>query len=164
MRQFLLSCLLFPFFGLSQHYALIDKKLKLPILYTDSVTVEQISSGWFPIENKHIDTLVADLYYLKDMLDVRQRSKMKSFELRASNSVIHTDRVPFAYGDRYNARMSAQCGEVTASMLLTTPGESNKTNLKSIMRLLSYLKSNRSFWKEAYNVTPKVYNVVVITE
>ena len=82
--KFILTLLLFlPFTICAQQFALIDKNFKLPILYTDSVTVEQVKQGFFPIENRAVDTLVANIKYLKQILEVRQRAKMQAFELNS---------------------------------------------------------------------------------
>jgi hypothetical protein len=44
--------------GYGQKIALLSHDLKTPILYTDSVTMEQISSGRFAFAVNNIDTLV----------------------------------------------------------------------------------------------------------
>ena len=80
MKIILIILLILPIVSIGQKYALIDRSLKIPILYTDSVTVEQVKDGFIPVENKSIDTFIANIVYLKEMLEVRQRSKMKSFE------------------------------------------------------------------------------------
>ena len=87
-----LSLLLFSiFFTLNlkaQKVALLSSDFKQPIIYTDSVTVEQISSGYFAVSTNNFDTLYANLKYLKEILEVRQRAKMQSFELRAGTTII----------------------------------------------------------------------------
>lgn len=161
----LLLLLLLPVFGIGQgKYALLDKKLKLPILYTDSVTVEQIKKGFFPVENKNIDTLISNLQYLADMVSKRQRAKMQRFELRQASTVFEIERVPFAYGDRYNSRAVTQVGELSAFINILNSNLSNRENMAKVDRLLRYLESNKSFYTKPYEITPKIYNIVVITE
>ncbi len=157
------SCLI-PTLSFVQKYALIDKNLKLPIIYTDSVTVEQVSKGWIPIENKNFDTLAANLKYLMQMLDKRQRAKMQSLELHSGNLIIATSRVPYAYGDRYNAKMNSDCGAVKAEFTLINSNNSNKNSSAWLNKFLAYLKNNKSIWKEPNEITPKLYNVIVITD
>jgi len=60
----------------AQKYALLDKDLKLPILYTDSISVQQIKQGYFPIEKEKIDSFLANLNYISNLLNERTRSKM----------------------------------------------------------------------------------------
>jgi hypothetical protein len=165
MKYSFLLLLLLPIFSLCQSkYALVDKKLKQPILYTDSVSIEQISKGYFPIENNNIDSLIANLYYLRDMLSKLQRSKMQSFELHSSNTIIKTERQPYAYGDRYKSIFTSINGEIIATMLIVSSEIKNKDNLDRIRKLIAYLKSNQSFFKEPNEINPKIYNVVVITQ
>ena len=165
MKYLLLLFVLIPTLGKTQtKYALIDKKLKLPILYTDSLTVEQISNGFFPLENKNVDTLIANLIYLHEMLDKRQRAKMQSFELRQASSVFTVNRVPYAYGDRYNSKAITKVDELTASLNIIDSELSNKKNKEWIDKLINYLKSNQDFYKAPNQITPKIYNVVVITD
>ena len=145
MRMLVLIISLIPFVSFAQKYALIDKKFNLPIIYTDSVTVEQVSKGWFPIENRSVDTLAANLKFLREVLDTRQRAKMKSFELHSSNLVINTNRVPYAYGDRYNSVAKSDCGQVKAELTLINSDDKNKSSNEKLEKFLKYLKSNRSF-------------------
>jgi hypothetical protein len=165
MRILLFCSLLIPLMGMSQSkYALIDKNYKIPILYTDSVSVEQIKKGFFPFENKSIDTLIANLYYLRDMLLIRQRAKMKSFELRSGSSVFKISRVPYAYGDRYEVIVESTCGEVLGKLKLINHENKNKKSAELLGKLIAYLKENKSFFKEPNEVYPKLYNVEVISE
>jgi hypothetical protein len=164
MRYLLCLLIISPTYLFSQRFALIDKNLKVPILYTDSVTVEQAKKGFFPIENKSVDTLVANIVYLNNILKVRQRSKMKSFELRSSNVVIKTQRVPYSYGDRYDATMESMSNEIIAQFSLISHLVSNKQSVKRLQKILNYFKENKSFFMDPYEVRPKTYNVVVIVE
>jgi hypothetical protein len=165
MKYLLFGLFLIPALAFGQsRYALIDKNMRQPILYTDSVTVEQITKGYFPVENKNVDTLIANLVYLRTMLSKRQRAKMSSFELHASNSVITTMRVPYAYGDRYESIAQSSAGEVKATITLINSKDKNTKSLDHIDALLAYLKSNQSFYKEPNELSPKLYNIVVITD
>ncbi|MGE5108180.1 MAG: hypothetical protein ACM3H8_11590, partial [Sphingobacteriales bacterium] len=44
----------------SQRVALLNLNFKSPILYTDSLTVEQVNSGYFPVEEASIHTFLAN--------------------------------------------------------------------------------------------------------
>ncbi len=163
--KFLLSILLIvPLFTSAQRFALIDRKLKIPILYTDSITVEQVKQGFIPVENKSIDTLIANIKYLIGIMEVRQRSKMQSFELKSSNVTIKTARTPFAYGDRYNSLMETHSNGVIAQYNIIDPTITNKKSVERLEKMIAYFKSNKSFFTYPYEISPKVYNVVVIVE
>lgn len=148
----------------SQRISLLDKNFKQPILFTDSISAEQIKSGYFPIETNNLDTFYSNVKYIIDMLKIRQRAKMQSFELRAGSSTIKVSRVPYAYGDRYLGAVRNQFNEVEAVMPLLNHTVSNKDNANRLQKLLDYLTRNKSLFREPYAITPKLYNVVVITE
>lgn len=159
--------LLFLFFSsntYSQKTALISRDFKRPMLFTDSVTAEQVKTGYFPIDKVNIDTFYANVKYLLDMLKVRQRAKMQSFEMKSGTSTIHVKRVPYSNGDRYMAIAKNKEDEIEAVMPLIDHNISNKKSAKKLQSLLDYLTNNKSLFMKPYGITPKIYNVVVITE
>ena len=165
MKQFALTiCILCSLSCYSQRIALIDKNFKQPILFTDSISAEQIKSGYFPIETTNLDTFYANVKYTIDMLKIRQRAKMQSFELKAGSSTIKVSRVPYAYGDRYSGTAHNQFNEIQAVMPILNHTVSNKDNAKRLQKLLDYLSRNKSLFRDPYQITPKLYNVVVIME
>ena len=145
--------MLFPALVIAQKFALIDKNFKIPILYSDSITVQQVTQGYFPIENKNVDSFIANILYLKSVLAERQRSKVKSFDLHSSSVTIQTSRVPYAYGDRYNSKAESRCGDLIATYTLIDSEEKSKNSKKRLERLLNYLKENKSFYVVGYFLT-----------
>lgn len=164
MRIVLFLLIIHPCFCHSQKYALLDKKMKVPILYTDSVTLEQVRKGFFPVKNESVDTLIANLLFVQDMLSKLQRSKAESFELHSASTIIGVNRVPYAYGDRYNISAQTSIGELNAVFRLTSSEDSNKASAKRVSNILDYLKSNKEFFKAPNEIVPKKYNVYVQTD
>ena len=116
-----MKILLFGFFIIiginvsAQKYALIDQNAKLPIIYTDSVSAHQVAQGYFPVEKANIDTFLANLNYIQNLLkDDRKRAKFQSFELRNGATIITVMRVPYAYGDQYKVVSQTKAGDVVA--------------------------------------------------
>ena len=155
---------MFPLYAISQKIALFDTKLIQPIIFTDSLTVEQTTKGYFPVEVSNFDTLYANFNYIKNMLSKRQRAKMKSFELRSGNTILTISRVPFAYGDRYLTIAKTKIKELESDYVLTDFNKKNSDNLFKIERLMSYMKNNKELFKAPNEIIPKIYNVVTITE
>ena len=164
MKRILIILLVVSGGAKGQKIALLNTDFKSPIIYTDSVTVQQSTSGLFPVGINDFDTLYANLEYIKNMLSVRQRAKMKSFELHAGQTVIKVSRVPFSNGDRYLIRASTKAGEVRSNFNITDVSRSNKRNKGRVEKIMAYLKSNKSLFNKPYGVHPKIYDVVVITE
>ena len=164
MRKILCLFILFPFLTFAQKIALLDTDFKSPIIYTDSVTVHQTVSGLFPVSVNDFDTLYANLEYIKKMLTIRQRSKMKSFELHAGKTKIEVSRVPAANGDKYFILATTFVDDIQSNLRLTDITRTNKKNSQRIEVIMEYLKTNKSLFKKPYGIHPKIYNVVVITD
>ena len=145
----------------SQQIALLDKSLKTPILYTDSLTIEQVSSGRFAVNINDLDTLIASLSYLQQQLLDRTRSKLEFWEFRSGRTTVTTTRVPKAYGDQYEILAVSKFDEISSSYNLTTE-KNNKRNADKIKDLLSYIEKNRTVLREWYEIKPKMYQVVVV--
>lgn len=164
MKALIFTSILFVSLSLkAQKIALFDPTFKKPILYTDSVTVEQ-TKNYFPVSIENFDTVYASLKYLKNMLNIRQRSKMKSFDFKAGNTVISTERVPHAYGDRYFIVAKTKVGEVESNFIVSDYNRKNSDNVNRIKKLMAYMQTNKSLFKAPNEITPKIYNVVVITD
>jgi hypothetical protein len=165
MKKILIILLhLFATKGIAQKIALFDVNFKRPIIYTDSVTVQQTTTGLFPVGVENFDTLYANLDYIHSMLQVRQRAKMKSFELHAGSTTISIKRVPFAYGDRYLIIGKSKLGEVESNFNFASIDRSNAKNAVRIKQFMTYMKTNKDLFKAPNDIHPKMYNVIVITE
>lgn len=148
----------------AQKIALFNTGFKSPIIYTDSVTVQQVTNGLFPVSINDFDTLYPNLDYINKMLKKRQRSKMESFELHSGLTVISVKRVPFSNGDRYIINARTRIGEVSSNLHLTEIHRTNKRNSERIEKIMAYMKTNKDLFKAPYEVQPKIYNVITITE
>ena len=148
----------------AQKYALIDINTKLPIIYTDSVSVHQVKQGYFPVEKNKIDTFLANLNYLSSLIIPAKRSKMESFELHAGATIITVSRVPYAYGDRYKAIAATKSEQVNALSSLTDVKKSEKKMKKEIDGLINYITQNQSLFGNYREIEPKLYNIYVIRE
>jgi hypothetical protein len=142
----------------------MDTRLKAPIVYTDSVSVGQVSSGYIAVPVADFDTLYSNLVYLKEMLSKRQRSKMQSFQLLTNATEINISRVPMAYGDRYLISLFSKNGQVSSMMTLSNGEFSNKAVSSKVGKLLSYMSSNNSLFSPPKVIHPRIYNVIVISD
>lgn len=163
MKLLILLLLLSSLSATSQRIALLSKDLKQPIIYTDSLTAEQVIDR-FPVEISAFDTLHASLVYLRDMLKERQRSKMKSFELRSASTSIYTTSIPHAYGDHFEVIAKTKIGEVSSIYALTSNQDNNSRNSKRINSVIKYIENNKSLFTAGNEIHPRIYNVMVITK
>jgi len=150
--------------AIGQKIALLDTKLKAPIVYTDSVSVGQAAKGYIAVPSVDLDTLYSNLVYLKNILGKRQRSKMQSFQLLTNSTQIDVSRVPMAYGDRYLIALISKNGQVSTRMTLSNGELSNKKVAAKAAKILSYMSSNNSLFSPPKEIHPRIYNIVVISD
>ena len=163
MKSFLTILLyLLSISGIAQKHALIDRNFKKPILFTDSVTIGQVSSNYFPIAVKDLDSLLANLTFLKNSLSSIERAKFKSYKLKAGNTAIKVVTVPHAYGDSYDILLLTPINNINAEYLLSENTSLNKKAIKKINAFISFIKKDGQLvvteFKE-YN--PVVYDATV---
>jgi hypothetical protein len=91
------------------------------------------------------------------------RSKLESWEFRSGKTTIKTSREPRAYGDRYLIVIFSKFDEITSTFNLSTE-KTNKKNLGRIDRILKYIEKNRTVLREWYEITPKMYEVIVVRD
>lgn len=159
-----LSLHLIPRDTIGQKIALLDTKLKTPIVYTDSVSVGQVSKGFLAVPISDFDTLYSNLVYLEEVLSKRQRSRMQAFQLLTNSTQIDVSRVPMAYGDRYLISLQSKNGEIASKMTISDGQLSNKMVSGKINRLLEYIKSNNSLFAPPKEIHPRIYNIVVVSD
>ena len=147
----------------SQKIALLDMDFKRPILYTDSLTLEQATSNYFPLQVNAFDTFYTNLKTVKDLLSNKlQRAKMKSFELHSGASIIKLTGVSHAYGDSYNVEVLFKADDVATSYTLGDGSKLNKSNIKKIDKMMTYMKNASALFKSDYvEMTPHYYNVII---
>ena len=165
MKYILIAIIIFiSLSSFCQKTALLSKDFKKPILYTDSLTVEQVTSGYFPVTVKDFDTLVGSLNYLKNIvLQDKGRIKVDSWEFRSGNTILKINRIPYAYGDGYSVIASSKIDEIR-SIINLTPEKNDKRNAKHLEEMIDYIAKNRSIFKGAYEIIPKYYEIIIMKE
>ena len=149
--------------GFSQKTALLSIDLVKPILYTDSLTIDQVSQNYFPIQVNCFDTIYSHLEYLKKLLseDI-QRAKFQSFELRAGATRIKVSSIKHAYGDSYDIELITKLNELTSSYKLGDNKKLNKGVKKKVEKLMIYMKNASSlFNNEFIEIQPRMYDVII---
>lgn len=147
-----------------QNIALLKTDFKSPILYTDSLTVNQIKAGYFPVKISEIDTFHAAMEELYKLVSKRQRVKMQSFEFRSGGCVVKVERVPMDYGDRYKIDLFNQIGESAAVLNLSNGKTKNKHIATKLKKVTTYIENEKRFTVKPYTIAPKYYYLVVVTE
>ena len=163
MKFFILSISVF--FTLSsnaQKIALIKSDFSSPIVYTDSVTVNQLSQNYLPLETNCFDSINSILLYLEKMLESDKRAKMKSFELKSGSTIFKVTTISHAYGDSYDVDMVTKINDINSNFKLVDNKKLNKKNSLKIEKFRSYLKSEKSLFREDYiEKSVRLHNIEV---
>ena len=161
-RSFTIIFFLFSVSVIAQKQALIDRSFKNPILFTDSVTISQVSSNYFPVAVKDLDSLVANLSYLKGTLTSLQRAKFKSYKLKCGNTEINIKTVPHAYGDSYDILLLTSVNNINAEYLLADNKSLNKKAIKNIDSFINFIKKDKQLIiKEFKEYNPFIYDATI---
>ena len=134
--------ILYSFNVSAQKFALIDRDFKKPIIFTDSVTINQVSKGYFPINVKDFDSLFANIIYLIDELKNIQRAKFKSYKIKSGSTTIQITTVPHAYGDAYNILLITSVNNLNAEYLLSNNQDLNKKATKKLNSFMNFIKKD----------------------
>lgn len=136
----------------SQKIALLKTDFSSPIIYTDSVTISQISQNYIPIETNCFDSIHSILWYLRVFLEGNEtaRAKMQSFELKAGSTTFKITTIKHAYGDCYDIDMITKINDVISKYRLADNKKLKKKNSYRIEELMNYMASEKSLFKSDY--------------
>ena len=140
---FYLVFILFANYSFGQKWALLDKNRKLPIIYTDSVTAEQISRGFYPIDKNCIDTFTQQLETVYERLEKNTKSKLDNITFPVCRLLFEMNITHMAYGDRYNLIITSTTGLLQTKWRIVKDSEPNKTNANRLYQFIKYLKNNQ---------------------
>lgn len=126
----------------SQKWALLDKNRKLPILFTDSVTAEQLNKGFFPIESSCIDTFINKLEELQSRLEKITRSKLDNISYPLCSLTFDMNMTHLSNGDRYDVVLTSNTLPLQTKWRIIRDSETNKANAHRLEVFIKYLKKN----------------------
>lgn len=134
---FLLTIITFSSTG--QKYALLDKKMVRPILYSDVVTLQHSHEGYFPVETTRLREFVRQLERIS-----RQLSEKKVKNIDASipigTTTIKILMIKFGSEDRMDVTMTTNCSNISVSFHLADAGSSKWRNSFYINTWIKYIK------------------------
>ena len=142
MKYFLSLVFIFiAFLGAAQKYVLIDKKMSMPVAYTDQVTLEHNYRGYFAVEKTNVKQVIAEVEKIAQKLKSGEKVD-DSFNYKIGNTTFVGLRIPLAKDERYDIVLSTDCGQVKSFMHLSDAKMTNAINTYYIHTWLKYLKNN----------------------
>ena len=127
--------------GTAQKYVLIDKKMLMPVMYTDIVTLAHNYKGYFAVEKSQIKQVIAEVEKIVQKLKAAVKIE-DSFNYKVGNTSFIGLRIPLAKEERYDVVLSTDCGQVKSLMHLSDAKIPNATNAYYINTWLKYIRNN----------------------
>lgn len=125
-----------------QRYALIDRKLKVPLQQVDTITKAQMDKGFFLVEKANIDTLIGKLKELSARLRRVEIEKYNEVQWTAGKTLLTITAVRRSVADRLNVALSTDTGEGHKYKVYIVDGAlTNNDNARYLNRLVKYIKA-----------------------
>ena len=141
--KFLTSTLFFlTFFVLSsqgQRYALLDKKMVNPVIYTDKVTMQHSHEGYFPVEKTYLSEFVKELEKISSQLS-NKKIQSNDFNISFGSTTFKTLIIKFGKEDRMDITIITNCGNIMVSSHLADAGSGRWRNSFYINTWIKYIK------------------------
>lgn len=123
-----------------QRYVLIDRKLKVPLQFTDTITKAQMDKGFFVVERKNIDTLIGKLEELQARLRRIEIEKYNEVQWSAGTTLLTITAIRRSVADRLNVALSTDTGEGHKYKVYIVDGQlTNNDNARYLKKLCTYL-------------------------
>ena len=125
----------------AQKYALVDKQLSLPVIYANTMTVQDNYKGYFPVEKNKLNEFVVEVEKIGKLLNDPKKPKPETIDFNVGSTTFHGLRVPLAAEERMDIVISTDYGVSKTTMHLSDAKLSNAKNAYFINTWLKYLRS-----------------------
>lgn len=126
----------------AQKYVLIDKKMSMPISYTNKVTLEQSYKNLFAVEKSKIRPFIAELEKIAAILSDKNKAKPETFDVIIGKTRIIGLKIPLAAEERLDVVISTDCDNTSVNMHLSDAKLSNANNAYFITTWIKYIKES----------------------
>jgi hypothetical protein len=125
----------------AQKYALIDKQMSLPIIYANTLTVQDHYKGYFPIEKEKLNEFVTEIEKIAKLINDKKGPKPEALDFNVGHTTFHGLRVPLATEERMDIVLTTDYGALKTTMHLSDAKITNAQNAFFINTWLKYLHS-----------------------
>jgi hypothetical protein len=124
-----------------QRYAIIDRKLKLPVQFADGISDEQLKKGFFAVEKQNIEPLIIKLDSLRKRLRDVARETYDETSLDIGTTRLTVKVIKFPVADRLNVALSTDTGNGYTKEFYIVDGKlTNNDNARYLAKLIKYIK------------------------
>lgn len=142
MKHFLLIVfILLSTICFAQKYALVDKQMSLPVIYANSLTVQDHYKGYFPIEKNKLNEFIIEVQKIAKLLSDKKTPKPETLNFTVGSTTFHGLRVPLAAEERMDIVLTTDYDGIKTTIHLSDAKMTNAQNAFFINTWLKYLHS-----------------------
>ena len=142
MKHFLYTAfVLFGTYCSAQKYVLVDKKMRLPVTYANTVTTQDNFKGYFAIDKTKISEFITEIEKIAGLLTDPKKKKPETIDLFLGSTTLHGLRIALKTEERMDIVVTTDYGNTKSIMHLCDPKISNASNAYYITIWLKYLHS-----------------------
>jgi hypothetical protein len=142
MKHFLYAIFLLVSLNSSgQKYVLVDKKMRLPVTYVNTISILDSYNGYFPIDKNKIKEFITEIDKIAKLLSDPKTKKPETIDFLVGSTTVHGLRVLLGIEERMDIVLTTNYGKEKSSMHLSDAKISNASNAFFINTWLKYLRS-----------------------
>lgn len=142
MKHFLLGIfMLCSAYCSAQKYALLDKKMNLPVTYANTFTAADDYKGYFPVEKINLKKIITEIEKIAGLLKDSTKNIPEKIDITIGSTTFHGLRVQLSTEDRTDIVLTTSYGTSKSTMHLCDAKISNAGNAFFITTWLKYLHS-----------------------
>ncbi len=122
----------------SQKYVLVDKRMSVPVSYTNTVTLEHSYKNLFPVEKDKINQFIAEVEKIGVMLS--SKNKVEPFDLYIGKTRFVGVKIPLVKEERLDVVLTSDIDGTKITMHLSDAKISNASNAYFINTWVKYIK------------------------
>lgn len=145
MKYFLpVIFLLISGFCQAQKYALIDKTMRQPVAFTNTVTLEHNYHNLFAVEKDKLPQFIAELEKIAAIISDKNTSKPEAFDFKVGKTRFVGLRVLLTAEERMDVVLTTDTEGNKINMHISDAKISNSRNVYFINTWIKYIKSGLS--------------------
>lgn len=142
MKHFLYSTfILIGTFCSAQKYVLVDKKMRLPVSYANTLSVQDNYKGYFPVDKNKIKQFITEVEKIAKLLADPKKKFPEKIDLLIGSTSLHGFKIALAAEERLDVILTTDYGPAKSTMHLCDAKISNSNNAYYINTWLKYLRS-----------------------
>lgn len=125
----------------AQKYALIDKKMSMPVMYANTLSVQDSYKGYFIVEKSKLLDFITEIENIAKILMDTTNKKPENINVNVGRTNIHGLKIQLATEDRIDVVLTTDYGDAKTTMHLCDAKVSNANNSFFVNTWLKYLHS-----------------------